>query len=103
MSLLAQERGLKPTRSVCRAGPQSSLFAQGRGLKPVAGVEHPNRKEPILAERTQPEPPPEPSGREKSAIQDSKDRVKNRRLRVSLKFAKRDGDDRTLEIHPRHS
>jgi hypothetical protein len=61
-----------------------------------------NRKEPILPERAQAEPATEPGDREKSAIQDSKERVKNRRLRLSVKLGKKD-DGRNLEIRPRHS
>jgi len=62
-----------------------------------------NRRKPMLPERAQPEPCPEPSDREKSAIQDSKERLKNRRPRVSLKLAQKEGAGSTLEIRPRHS
>jgi hypothetical protein len=61
-----------------------------------------NRTEPNLSERAQPEAFPEPGDREKRAIQDSKERVRSRRLRLSLKLGKKD-DGRTLEILPRHS
>jgi hypothetical protein len=52
--------------------------------------------------KAQPEPAPEPGNREKRAIQDSKDRVKTRRLRLSVKLGKKE-DGRTVEIRPRHS
>ena len=51
----------------------------------------------------QPAPLPKPGDREKSAIQGSKERVKNRRPRVSLKLAQKEGAGSTLEIGPRHS
>jgi hypothetical protein len=50
-----------------------------------------------------PKPLPEPSGREKSAIHDSKERVKNRRLRFSLKVHKREGSNQIAEVGPPHS
>jgi hypothetical protein len=47
------------------------------------------RKNPILADSEQPETLPAPGDREKSAIEDSKARVKKRRLRLSMKLKKK--------------
>jgi hypothetical protein len=61
-----------------------------------------NRKAPILPDSEQAEPLPPPGEREKRAITDSAERVKNRRPRLSLKLNTKE-DGRTLEIRPRHS
>jgi hypothetical protein len=62
----------------------------------------PKRKKPILPDSEQAEPLPSPREREKRAITDSAERVKNRRPRLSLKLRTKE-DGRTLEIRPRHS